>query len=236
MTPNAAMHDCSNKTIRDSVFATKRDFIGLAGIISPSDLKYLLVSELGMRTLLANWKALRMSTPRVRIPLNVPIGIGARSMAALLSHILIIVRRCSQEEMVRSDAQLHITVVTNVKSIGNRPIVQFPREAVSTGKIAAPPPWPELPIATSRQRTCPQPTGTGLVNVSPESFGDGKSFGVMATGARAMNRVTRWGTIQYLTALGTDTWGAGIMSGHDEPPIRCARPGAVTAAPWLIAA
>lgn len=88
---------------------------------------------------------------------------------ALVEHVVHVLSVGGDKEVVRIEAGSHVTGVGDFHLFGNRPVVNFPRQAVDAG---ASPIDLQLPVAVTANASRPQPTLAGLIRAGLKAFFD----------------------------------------------------------------
>lgn len=106
------------------------------------------------------------------------------NIASLCDHVIHIVLCGSQKQMIRSDAQLHVTLMKNQQAVGNESVMDFPRETMGHNRLSV---GQRVTAITTGYMACPQPTAICLMNMQPETLKHRLGF---RTAARIRTQVT----------------------------------------------
>lgn len=98
-------------------------------------------------------------------------------VATLTVSVSVVVGRCSEEQMIRPDAQLVVAVVTDEQSIGDRTVGDLPRHAVGS-LVAARCPFDCDQHSVAARRASPDPFPASVVNsdLGPETRSSGHGW------------------------------------------------------------
>jgi hypothetical protein len=164
VTPTLTAHYKPDHGLVHSVFPRQGYLRYRAGCIPDTDGLYIVIGQLSpaiTHSLVLLWMRMR----RVFVTKSTVVGPPSFS-----NHVCGVVSRRAQEQMVRPDAQPHVTVVADEQPFRDCSKVNAPRD--SAGSLVTPSSSvPDVSYAiTVAGWACPEPAVGGLINVLPESF------------------------------------------------------------------
>jgi hypothetical protein len=168
--------------------------------------------------------------------LSVPLANRCALFPCGIGHV---VRSGAKKEMIRSHARWIVAMVAYIHAFGDRSVRQFPSNSMSApGDGMA---NTDHAIAVIIPPRLPEPTRIGFLNLRPKAFFQRRNLSQPVVGGGSARLGTK-DTLPVLDGIKSSKEGGGTLladSGngtlgwHGEPPIRCALPRAVDAAPGL---
>ena len=158
------------------------------------------------------------------------LGGDLRPGSPLVPHIGRVFQRRAEEQVIRSHARGHVAPMADVCPLGDRAVVQFPRNTRRDENETIPASFADLAVAAWNGGARPQPTRVSLVDLGPEPFGQ-RSGAVAPLPTDPRRCVASAGAVQAATDLhiagasqkgrsaGLTHAGNGRLSAHSDPPV-----------------
>lgn len=159
--PRNATDDAMHRTKAHLHLTGKGGDRRFAGCEARAQLADFIGGQLGLGPVLAATRTLRVTMQTVIATVaNTPFADGIRR----------ILGSGAKKKVVRAHASAVITAMTDKQAIGNRPVMQFPRNAVSEQIAAVSTTASDDAIAGAGRSASPDPTNSQLLDFGPKAF------------------------------------------------------------------